>query len=116
MSNVREKGDELSVEAAESKEGPCTFMFAGGDHSWMALSLTGSICIPPFPTIILRYSTSSAKNVHLSSLRTFPVHRSVEEPSKCICCVFSDPRSGSVCRPCKLPTSPLQYSLQGDRP
>ena len=44
-------------------------MLADGDHSWMALSLMGSICTPPFPTIILTYSTSSAKNLHFSSLR-----------------------------------------------
>ena len=44
-------------------------ILAGGNHSQMALSLTGSICTPPFPTIILRYSTSSAENMHFSSLR-----------------------------------------------
>ena len=42
---------------------------AGGVHSWMALSLTGPICTPPFPTIILRYFTSLAENMHFSSLR-----------------------------------------------
>ena len=42
---------------------------ASGDHSQIALSLTGSICIPPFPTIMPRYSTFSAENVHFSSLR-----------------------------------------------
>ena len=42
---------------------------ASGDHLQIALSLTGSICIPPFPTIILRYSTSLTENVHFSSLR-----------------------------------------------
>ena len=43
--------------------------FFGGNHSWMALSFTGPICTPPLPTIILRYSTSLAENVHFSSLR-----------------------------------------------
>ena len=43
-------------------------MLANGNHSRMALSLTGSICTP-FPTIIPRYSTSLAENVHFSSLR-----------------------------------------------
>ena len=57
MSNVGEGGDELLVEVAESKEGSY-----GLEFNW-------SICIPPFPTIIPRYSTSSAENIYFSSLR-----------------------------------------------